>query len=486
MVSCDHFTVTHTRGEIFDCYRKVGLTDEEFTHLGQFYADLNQLPETLDEDEVDWQYLREFDQKYCRRFSLLELAAMDPLLTGDFHHRDIYYRPANRALFFKALELKAKWLEEIFRDRRFDVIFSENFQYFVKAAVYTMSKAMNVPFLVASGCRIADLYLIFDNFTMGTPLYVVEEMKRLEAAADDCADALGYTERLRAERKPAYVGFELTLKSIASQMPLAARLRHLLWMVTRYPKTALFVNKHYRGLFRRNYFLPNYFPTVKAEIVGLWRRLSYFRHKQLVSRRLPTAPFVFFPLHLIPENSVLTLSKTFNEFECIFQLSKVLPPDWKIVVKINPNMLTSYDTHPNRYYLAMSSLPNVQFVHPSTSSGEIIERSRAVAAISGTALLEGAIYGKPGFRWGRTEFEAVDLIVEFDPNTVRDHLGKAASKNLNYYIQACFNLGFRLDMRVIGHSLATQLSPTQEEDCRRQLDELEKRIYQFRETYSAD
>ena len=64
------------------------------------------------------------------------------------------------------------------------------------------------------------------------------------------------------------------------------------------------------------------------------------------------------------------------------------------MVKINPNMLTSFDNHPNRYYLEMAEFPTVQFVHPSIPSGEIIPHARAVAAISGTALLEGAMYGK--------------------------------------------------------------------------------------------
>jgi hypothetical protein len=405
-------------------------------------------------------------------------------MSDDFHHRDIYYHPKSKAIFFKMLELKAKWLERIFHGREFDAIFTLNFQYFVKAAVFTMAKAMKVPFLMASSCRIADLYLIFDNFSLGTPLYIQEEMKRLEVAGDDCAEARTYVEGTLAARKPAYSDFEFTLKAIASQMSVTTRLRHLCWMVTRYPKTVLFVNRHYRGLFRSDYYLPGYLATLRAEVIALWRRIRYFQHEQLVSRQIPAAPFVFFPLHLLPENSVLTLSRTYNEFECLFQLSKVLPPDWKIAVKINPNMLSSYDTHPNRYYLDMSSLPNVQFVHPSLPSGEIIERSRAVAAISGTALLEAAIYGKPGFRWGRTEFEVVDLVHEFNPLQVRDQLEHKTSRNLNYYIQACFSHGFRLDMRLLGHSLMRSLSAGEEEECRRQIDELERRIFRFLENHT--
>jgi hypothetical protein len=139
-------------------------------------------------------------------------------------------------------------------------------------------------------------------------------------------------------------------------------------------------------------------------------------------------------------------------------------------------MLTTFDTHPNRYYLEMSKLPNVCFLDPRIRSGEVIGHASAVAAISGTALLEGAIFGKPGFRWGRTEFEIVDMIHEFDPKCVRAQLGKKESRNLKYYIQACFNLGVRLDVRLIGRSLARPLSSEQEQECLRQLDALEGRL----------
>lgn len=479
VASCDHYTVTQMDAVAAGYYRRVGLQDGEFSDLGAFYAELNALPSDLDEKRVDWSYLREFEQKYCKRYTLLELVAMDPMLSGAFHHRNVYYRPKNKALFFKMLEMKARWLDRVFNALEFDAILTVNFQYFVKAAMFTMAEARSIPFLMVSSCRVAGLHLIFDNFSFGTPDHVVQEMDRLAAAGDECADAKAYAQSLIAERKPAYTGFESTLRRISAQMSIWRRLHHLLRMVALEWRPALFLYKHYRGLLRPNYFLPNYVALLKADIIGLWRRIGYFRHERLVSPVLPDGPFVYFPLHLIPENSVLTLSKTFNELECLFQLSKVLPPDWKIVVKINPNMLVSFDTHPNSYYLEMAALPNVQFVHPSLRSGDVMVRARAVAAISGTALLEGAIYGKPGFRWGRTEFEVVDTVHQFDAAKVREQLEATQSENVLVYVQACFNLGFELDVQLIGRSLSASLSAEQEEKCVGQLDDLEKRLLTF-------
>src|SRR5208337_2372269 len=64
VLSCDHFSVTHSRGEIFDFYRKVGLAESEFSNFECVYRELNDLPENLPEAAVDWNYLRTFEARF--------------------------------------------------------------------------------------------------------------------------------------------------------------------------------------------------------------------------------------------------------------------------------------------------------------------------------------------------------------------------------------------------------------------------------------
>src|ERR1022692_979621 len=120
VLSCDHFNVTHSRGEVFDFYRKVGLAESEFGNFETVYTELNRLPEDMPDRAVDWDYLRTFESLYCKHFTLLEMVAMDPLLSGAYHHRTIYYRPRNKALLFKYLELQARYLEALFMHGCFD------------------------------------------------------------------------------------------------------------------------------------------------------------------------------------------------------------------------------------------------------------------------------------------------------------------------------------------------------------------------------
>ena len=226
--------------------------------LSAYYVELNRLPETLSENEVDWDYIREFERKYCKRYTLLELAAMDPIFSSAFHHRKIYYRPENKAIFFKMLELKARWLEGVFGALAFDAVFTVNFQYFVKAALFTMAEAKSIPFLVASSCRLADLQLLYDNFSLGTPGYIVEEMERLKATADDCREAKAHVKALIADRKPAYIGFERTLERISVNGDSVSASQLLLRKLVTEWQASLIQKKHYRGIFKQDYYLPGY------------------------------------------------------------------------------------------------------------------------------------------------------------------------------------------------------------------------------------
>jgi len=151
-------------------------------------------------------------------------------------------------------------------------------------------------------------------------------------------------------------------------------------------------------------------------------------------------------MHLIPESSTSTMASTLNELECIYQLSKVLPVHWKIVVKLNPLMLTGVDTHPNNYYKTINRIPSVYFIEPTFSSLKIIQQSEAVATLSGTSLLEAVIYDKPAFCWGKPEFNIIDGIYQFNEESFWENFSKPINKTkLNHYVQYCLEEGIDFD-----------------------------------------
>jgi hypothetical protein len=450
VASVSHFDVTHSSGEMFDHLRELGLAESEIAHLESVYREMNRQPLDLSREAIDFDYLRRFESKYCKRFSLWRMTAMDQMMLRVFHHRNYYFHPKNKNLFLKNIELQAKWLDEIFSRMQFDLVITINFQYFLKALAYNIADACAIPYLMVSGCRVRDIHLLSENYGVGTPPRVIEEMQRLVAAGDLCADAVAYIDETKETGQAAYIGGGASQRLRRPIDNLRDRLRELRDYLLRYPSKALFIDKHYRGIFRRNYYLPSYFSVLGGMIVRFWRYFAFYSHKGLTRTDLPDGPFVYFPLHLIPESSVLVLSDTLNELDCVFQLSKALPVDWRIVVKVNANMILDGDTHPNSYYLQFDRIQNVQFINPAVPSATIIQRAAAVASISGTALLEAAIYDKPSIRWGKPEFDVIDTIMKFEPEDVRDHITRPSpSRNLKFFIQACFNLGMRLDLNML-------------------------------------
>jgi len=88
----------------------------------------------------------------------------------------------------------------------------------VKAAVFTMAHACGIPYLMISSCRIRDLHVVYDNFSMGTPRSILSEMRRLAEVQDPCDDAASYIDWLKREHRPAYSDFERTFAEIKAQM----------------------------------------------------------------------------------------------------------------------------------------------------------------------------------------------------------------------------------------------------------------------------
>jgi len=105
--------------------------------------------------------------------------------------------------------------------------------------------------------------------------------------------------------------------------------------------------------------------------------------------------FVFFPLHVSPERYVDISAPFFaNQLEVIKNIAKSLPVDYKLYVKEHFAMVTRY-WREIPFYKEILALPNVELIHPSVSSEEIIKKSSLVITITGTAGLQAAFYGKP-------------------------------------------------------------------------------------------
>lgn len=118
-------------------------------------------------------------------------------------------------------------------------------------------------------------------------------------------------------------------------------------------------------------------------------------------------PFVYFPLHFQPERTTCPQGGVYaDQILVVETLAAALPEGWQVYVKEHPSQWwlrykEQYNSARYRgYYERLARIPNVRVVPLSTNSFDLIERSKAVAVITGTSGWESAMRGKPPLVFG--------------------------------------------------------------------------------------
>lgn len=118
--------------------------------------------------------------------------------------------------------------------------------------------------------------------------------------------------------------------------------------------------------------------------------------------------YAFFPLHFEPEIALLVQGPfVANQLEVIRQAARSLPVGWKLYVKEHPQMV---EFRPRSFYRQIKNIPNVRLVDPSIKSFAVIEKSRLVIVISGTAGFEACLMKKPLITLGSQFFNDFSFV----------------------------------------------------------------------------
>lgn len=116
----------------------------------------------------------------------------------------------------------------------------------------------------------------------------------------------------------------------------------------------------------------------------------------------PADPFILFGFHMQPESSVDVYSPfQANQFDVVEKLARAIPPTHKLLVKVH---ISDADNYSRRQLRRVRQLPGVLLVAPTAWSRPFIEQCAAVATISGTMGLEGALLGKPVLVFGSINY----------------------------------------------------------------------------------
>ena len=113
---------------------------------------------------------------------------------------------------------------------------------------------------------------------------------------------------------------------------------------------------------------------------------------------IPDQPFVFFPLHIDPEESTMVYAPhQTNQPAIIEALSKSLPLGMNLVVKEHPIMI---GRRPSGFYRSLSKIPKVILVSPFEGPFALIRRAALTCVITGTAGWEAMMLQKPALVLG--------------------------------------------------------------------------------------
>ena len=120
-----------------------------------------------------------------------------------------------------------------------------------------------------------------------------------------------------------------------------------------------------------------------------------FMNKYFIKNLNDNTNFVYFALHSEPERALLIGAPYFaNQISVIENIAKSLPMGYKLYVKDHPAQVV-YGWRNISYYKQIMSLPNVEILHNSLTSAQIIPKSNLVISIGGTPGVEAIFHKKP-------------------------------------------------------------------------------------------
>jgi len=201
-----------------------------------------------------------------------------------------------------------------------------------------------------------------------------------------------------------------------------------------------------------------YFGRTKLEIIN--KSLGYliiekyreiFINNNLKKEMDDKIKFVYFPLHQEPERVLLIASPFYtNQIETIRHIAKSLPPEYKLFVKEHPTQ-TIRGWRKISFYKEILEIPNVEFLHPSVSSEQIIKKCSLVITVGGTSGLEAAFYQKPSIIFADMGYGILPSVYKIKsmtelPDAIRASLQKTVDPNdLGKYVDTVEKNSFEFD-----------------------------------------
>ena len=360
----DYFAVTDLNHHLQKSFMKQEIVN--FKKIWHYWD------ESFKTQKIDLEYLTNFEAKY--KISLWMLVYSERL----FLNYNQYYQFSSHEIL-QIIQHDCKLFEKILDDANPDFLLINGVDFHRNYLFSEICKSRGIKVLMLFSSRLGYRCMISSGFD--------EFDKNLEIPVDNIPqkNLNELNDYLKQYDKFTH---SMSIKSGEGGYSLLYKIKTLFhWMSKTFDQKYRNTYDHY-GITRCK--------VIKNQLSLMIKK--YFRESFLLKnsiRSIPNEKFVFFPLQVEPERNVLFGSPFYSDqLSIIEKIAKSLPVDYKLYVKEHPAMeLKKWRKISN--YKKILNLPNVNLIHTSVDSSEIIQKSSLVITLNGTSGLEASFYGKP-------------------------------------------------------------------------------------------
>ena len=356
------------------------------------------------QQKPDLEYLSKFEEKY--KIDLWKL-----VINERFFYRFNRFYKFSKDEILQILEQECKLFEQILDETKPDyfLIYDPPFHY--QKLLLEICKVRNIKVLCIYFARIGGKSVIAeDGGTLDLPKEI--EFSKLENGSEKSNDIKNEGDYSALAKKYK------NDRGSSSSDKIKAFFDYILYSDSQNTKS----NFTYYGRSKPKVILDTISLSIKR------KNRARFMIKNLESSPDLNIPYVYFPMNVEEELSVLHYSPLFtNQIEIIRHLAKSIPIDHKLYVKEHP-FAGFRGWHKIKEYQEIMEIPNVELIHTSVPSEDLIKQSKLVVTVRGTASFDAAKENIPSLVFGDIPFSILPSVYKVDTLIDIPHVIKTALK----------------------------------------------------------
>jgi hypothetical protein len=350
---------------------------------------------------INYKYIKSIEDLYLNE-KIFHIHTKDFALNEIDSPRLHYYYPRNKYILDKYLELILKKFEKVIKFKKYDIIYSAGTSNLIRNIFLSYCRKKRVPYY-AERTRFSMTYLAECSSNVSNIKYLIKNKFKSKKFFFDYSQSnkiFNYSKLFNKHR--LFLGIKSKFKIFKN------------------------LTNHYKA--RIQITRPNYFHEKNTFLIFFFE-IRTLINKYLIQNYIlmniskkiniiKKEKFIYIPLHRIPEGGVFDQNEFINESYLVHEISKLIPADYKILVKPHPDLFQfnlSESIYPISWYKKIGKLSNVELLSHNINNDFILKHCKSTVSIAGTPSLECALlYNKISFVVGDVELTGVKNLLKYN------------------------------------------------------------------------